>query len=318
MRICCIADTHLTVPEPESASLFPRQIAALSKEQGREMYTTMQGVIQSAFVYCMQWLRSNPPWDLLVHLGDVTGGWQEQGCSHQSARKLAEDAKAALVDWVEARKIRFVLGNHDMGYSSPVSLHEKGVNTDSVFACQEIFGDLFWREQGDGILHIGVCSPIAEYKGLDPQITRIRDDQASFVGDVLAGSKEPWALYTHSPFAPRFFAKEIKGHTGRLVNMICGDFHDPRKGRVMKMAAKFVGFPFNSAVIQCLKKCAVCPSTAPLWWQGHGLLSLSEHERKIVIKEILLEPLLLSSKIPTSSFWRCLWWIVRNRKRQPH
>ena len=59
MRICCVSDTHLTVPELESASLFPRQIAALPEKQGKEMYFGILQEIAYAFGVCVQWLSEN-------------------------------------------------------------------------------------------------------------------------------------------------------------------------------------------------------------------------------------------------------------------
>lgn len=314
MQIACIADTHCTVPEMDSGSLFPRQLATLSQEAAERLYAEMREEIQRAYSVSLEWLKNNGPWDSLVHLGDVTGGYGEQGCHHPSAQRLAREVVADLCGL--APKVRFVLGNHDTGYSHPGSLPGSGISLASITFCREIFGDLFWADEEQGLLSVGICSPIAEYNGPDPEILSFKQRQAEFLEDVLSTHKGSWMLYVHDPFTLKHLAKEIKGHTNQLQRVVRGDFHDPRKWKLLEAIPWASGSILSRQVaLKCLRKSAFCPSTAPLWWQGYGLLVLSGDKEKIKAQEIALNRPTESKDLPTSSFWRCLWWMIRRRSK---
>lgn len=312
MRIACLADTHCTVPEIESNSLFPRQIAALPKEKAEDLYNKMREEIQLAYSTCLDWLRRNSSWDLLVHLGDITGGYKEQGCHYPSAREIVSRVEKDLRDL--APKFRVVLGDHDLGYSHKGSLPGSGINAESIAFCRETFGEFFWTEENDGVLSIGICSPIAEYSGSDAKIAQLKREQAEFVGDMLLSHEGAWMLYTHRPLAVNYLAKQIEGRRKQLLKMVWGHNHDPRKATLLR--AILLGTTTNKVVRECLKKSVCCPSTAPLWWHGYGLLTLEQKQEKIRARTVILDRPSDSRNLPTSSFWKCLWWMIKMRKKR--
>lgn len=309
MRIACIADTHLTVPEFESFSLFPRQLCKLEYGKAKEMYDAMRREISLAYETCLARLAQNRPWDMIVHLGDITGGYQEQGCRQSSARQIIYKVSADL------RSIspltRFVIGDHDTGYSHPGSLHGSGISITSLDILRDLLGNLFWAVEDEKMLHIGVCSPLAEYSGPDDIIIQQREDQLSFVGDTLsswtkAAPRPEWVLYIHRPSASKCFAKEIGSHVKWLKKMVYGHFHDPKKAGLIQLAAKMAG-GFTG---QCMSKGLHCPSTAPLWWPGYQFLAI-EDSQTMESRRIAINRPTDGNDLPMSSFWRCLWWMLR-------
>ncbi len=310
MRIACVSDTHLTVPELDSKSLFPRQMARLARPEAEKLYWRMRAEIILAYSTCLQWLmrqRKNDC-DLVVHLGDITGGYQEQGCINPAVQVLISQVKRDLGE--VSPLARFVIGDHDTGYTHRGSLPGGGINEESLDFLKATLGQLFWAEEFDGTLHLGVCSPIAQYSGSNPRIAKLRDEQAEFVGDALQRHRGEWMLYIHRPAAVRFLDKEMKDHLGRLRKMVYGHYHDPAKGRLVN-AIHLLSLAGDSIVWKCLEKAVLCPSTAPLWWRGYGLLVLNENGSKN--QEIVLSRPPESQDIPASSFWRCLWWMAKSR-----
>jgi len=298
MRIVCFADTHLTVPEPESDSLFPRQLATLNSKAAEELYALMRDEIQLAYSVSLEWLRKNSPWDLLVHLGDATGGWQERGCSHHSAQKVIRTLASDLVNL--GCSFSIVPGDHDLGYSH-------GVDPSSVDFWEQTFGNLFWKQKQGDILLIGVSSSIAEYEGTERFLSVRRKRQEEFLRDALQKHNGPWILFSHKPFVLKNFGRQIEGHVGQLQRIVHGHFHDPRKEKLLRALFRI----WDRDVVS--DRWVLCPSTAPLWWQGYGALVLSGSE-KIRAQEIALDRPAESKDLPTSSFWRCLWWMIRQQR----
>ena len=313
MRIICLSDTHLTVPENDSRSLFPRQISALGNK-GPEFYEAMRREISLAYKTSVAWIDSHKPWDCLIHFGDVTGGYAERGVSHPSAKSLAQETVRELRQL--APNVRFCLGNHDTGYSHPGSLPGSGITMESLSACKQIFGDLCWSFEDDGILWLGVCSPIAEYAGRQEEILALQKQQKTFLKDVLGSWTGKWVLCAHNPFVVKSLTQELKPHTKRLLRMVAGDYHNPSQWNLVKkiITAPRRFLPDDSAgrtALECLSKCTACPSTAPLWWHGYGLLLIYSGRNKFYTEVVQIEKLEESKSLPVSSLMRCAWWMIR-------
>lgn len=316
MRIACLADTHLTVPEIESDSLFRLQLNAISRQEAETLYEKMRREVSLASSTAVRWLEKQGPWDAVVHLGDVTGGYREQGCSHPSCRKIAREIDADLQR--VAPRVHYCLGNHETGYSHRGSLAGGGINVDSIEASRAIFGELFWSYQQQEILLVGLCSPIAEYRGSESAILRLQQDQRDFLRETLALHRGPWLLFAHNPFTMKNFVKEIKGRTDQLLGMVCGDVHNPRYQKILSLGAKIVRtfLPDVSSwkvTLECLGKCIACPSVAPLWWKGYQLLTLSFEKGRMESQRVVLDRPPESENLPVSSVWRCLLWTLRPR-----
>lgn len=316
MRSVCIGDTHLTVADMESQSLFPRQLVALPEKEATALYECMREAIESAKDVVLAWILDNGPWDSIIHLGDITGGWKEQGCAHFLPRTLMRSFYSKLR--AICPRVRYCIGNHDTGSTHAGSLPGGGINEASVSACEEVLGDLWWEEEWDGIVHIGIASPLLEYSGDDPAIQRRKRDQKTFVGDTLSRLKKPWVFYLHRATACKFLAQEIGDHVNTMCKMICGDAHDPRVMRFVRGCAGVPFLPFvvgkeTSFMLRCLQKCVLCPSTAPLWWRGHGLLALLSLREDIAIKEIVLPSDPSFANLPFTSKMRCALWMIRPR-----
>jgi hypothetical protein len=311
MRIANIADTHLTVPDMESESLFPHQLVAMKIEDARMLYERMRKAIEVAFQRVLCHMSQNGNWAFIFHMGDVTGGWREGGCHYPSAERImaqtAHDLKAVCP------RVRLCVGNHDVGYGHPMS-QGGGINEDSIAVCQEHFGDLFWKEEDEGVLHIGVASPIAEYAGQQVIINELKRRQNEFIGDSLVHGK-PWILYLHRALSCVYFAREIYPHLDSLQRVVCGDLHNPRRGRILKRIS-WAPVPLIAmsqkmqVLVRCLRKVVVCPSTAPLWYHGHSYMD-SWVGRSEFLQEISVPIAPESFGLPTVSTLRCLWWMFR-------
>ena len=310
VAIFFVSDTHLTVGSLESKSLFPRHLDRLPRKEAEELYERMRVGIDNAFESATTHIAKQPKADAIIHLGDVTGGYRESGCAHPLVRPLAEDCRNTLH---AIAPTYFALGNHDVGYRHPGSLG-RGISVESIETCEEIFGDLYWALKVNGTLFIGVCSSIIEYGGNEERIVKRARTQHEFVGDTLGGGNEKWVFCIHNPFSSRFLAREIVPHLDRLGSVVCGEFHDPTTAKplraITKMASPFFRGAKGKVLVKCLQKLRVCPSTAPLWWRGYGLLQAVEEHRELEYEEVFL-PLPSRAPLPTASRLRSTVWMVR-------
>lgn len=307
--IACISDTHLTVPEFESGSLWPRQMSVLGKE-GPAFYEIIRQEIDLAYTTCLAWLKEQGKWSMAVHLGDITGGFQEKGCYFPSARELVRKVKQDLS--ALAPKTHIVLGDHDTGYTHKGAMPGSGFNEESVAVFP--MSDVHWAEECDGMLHIGVCSPVAENSESNSFAKTLHKEQLAFLGDTLSSWKGNWVLYIHRPLAISHFTKQIRGHENALVRLVHGHYHDTRKSKLMKamwnlgaLTLQAGMFDWGSAgkeIRQCLRKSMLCPSVAPLWCRGYGLLA---NQRVVCVPK----PKASDKNLPTASFLKCLWWMIR-------
>lgn len=309
MRVTCVSDTHLTVYGMESESLFPKALAKMAKTDASELYERMRNSLYFAWESVRTEVHESSP-DVIVHVGDVTGGWRESGMITSDVRHLAHQV---VVGMSRITPRAFVcIGNHDIGYSHPGSLGG-GMTEDSIFFAEQIFRDLWWKFERDGVLHLGVASPIAEYVGKEESIARRVRTQRQFVGDALSAHDGPWVLYTHSPWAVGHLSREIEVQVDNLQQVVAGDLHNPSRGTMLRALAKgYVPMAKHTrrhAVVQALSKTVVCPSTAPLWWPGHGFMNLDIVGDSVRVA-VRTAPRAYSGRLPTESAMRCLAWML--------
>jgi len=300
------------VTDPNSKSLFPRHLDSLPEEKRSALYEELRSGIELAYIRTMESLRNSGPWDAIIHLGDITGGYGESGCAHhEEARKLTLRCRSDMQRI--APRVFACVGNHDLGYGHIGSL-EADVTTASVEFCEQTFGPLFWSFDAGGILCIGICSSFADYKGKDPTLLKRAHEQKVFIADTLASTKDPWILFSHSPWSAKFLAREITPHLTRLKQMISGDLHDPKKAWVIKSARRVLPIAQSNVLFHCLRNWTFCPSTAPLWWQGYQCLGLSVNA--FGVAEEVIHGVLPMKNLPTASFMRCTWWCVKPKPKQ--
>lgn len=316
MQIIGIADAHRSVSEVESLSLFPRRLARLTTTCAAVAYQHIQQEVERAYQSALQYLRQQQP-NLVVCLGDLVGGWQEQGIAHPSAYQLASRTDAELR---ACGPIRYCLGNHETGYRHPGSLAVSGLRVDSLLACVEVFGTPYWHIVTEQLHLIGICSPLAEYEGSEPILRRNQEQQHRFVGDVLAACRQPWVLCTHNPRAVKPLAPLLRPHLSRLCAVIFGDYHNPRTARRLHHWQRMqpsswcttAGRVFRS----CLARGICCPGIAPLWWHGYQIMHLEARafpRPSLAATCVVLPRPPDAQALPVSSFWPALWWMLHPR-----
>lgn len=259
-RLAIISDTHVSVDDPASLSLFPRQV----KRGGPALYERIEREVRRSFERCITDLRETSP-SAIIHTGDVTSGWKEKGLAHEKLRAVAENT---VRDLRAIAPTYFALGNHDMGYASPTSLREGGMSRESISACQEVYGPLYWNFQGSSdVRSFGVNSSLLEYTGKDDYIRGLQRDQSSYVRDMLdAHPGQPWALYMHDIKSIGRLAPLVAPHAENCRIVVAGDLHNSFKGNMMK---NMLSVTTNSTKRSLLAKFVLCPSVAPLWWKGY-------------------------------------------------
>lgn len=310
MRIAVISDTHLTAPDMESQSLFPRQLAKMKKEEANRLYDSLRLTISKSLGRVAEWLFAKKPWDLIVHLGDVTGGWQEQGCAHPLAQEEARKANWLLKKLCP--KVRYCLGNHDLGYSHPGSLLQGGLNEESLDACKEIFGHPVMQSGfAAPCKMIGAWAPLFEYKGDNGKIINFQGLQKGILETAFLEYEDdekafPFLFFFHTPFLPKSVKEILRKHRDRFRGLVYGDLHNPRYEKILRLHGLLTGNPF-------LRKSHLCPSVAPLWWRGCGLLEINTDQAEPVIRRHLLTPPEEARNLPTASALRCLLWMLRPR-----
>ncbi len=258
MRVAFLSDAHLATCF-DDGSLFPRQLNRLDPPTAEASYNRMRDACSDAFSAVTRRLSQDKP-NVIVALGDLVNGWQEQGIYHAKTQQIARDTAENLENI--APHVLFAIGNHETGYSHPGSLPGSGLRTDSIVVCQATFGHLWWTHQVEGTKLIGLCSPIAEHREPDPAIQDLALKQLEFLHKTLSSHSEPWILCSHSPCISRSLATIIEPHLNRMIAFVYGDLHNPRWGAIKRFT------PGWSVQARCLRRGICCPSTAPLWWPG--------------------------------------------------
>ena len=302
MRIATISDTHKTVPETESESLFPGHMKKLPPAQAEELYHRIRFGIDDAYSTVLEDLGRSKPY-AIIHLGDVVGGYREQGCFHPSAQALSRRMKDDLESISPAY---FALGNHDVGY--PGSEEGEGITQKSLEVCENIYGNLWWKIYAGGVLVVGLCSSLAEYSGSERFVWLRVSEQRDFFFASLDSWDGPWALAVHSPFFPTAYAREIEPYLGKLEAMITGDLHSTAAPKILRTLVSPTFVPGNSLKVwaACMKKVIPCPSVAPLWSAGSKYLNLSMEAQKIKVEEVRLP----AKRLITQNPLRCAWWMA--------
>jgi hypothetical protein len=303
VRIACLADTHLIVPDVKSAALFPRRLRAMPLEEQSALYRKVALEVERAYEACVEEIARSGS-DVIVHLGDVTSGWGRGGMGDPSVRDMAQRCAEDLRRL--GKPLYCTLGNHDMG--------KVGKEPDDLpiaaDAYESIFGPLFWSFKACDTLVIGMCSPLAYYAGNDERILKRKRDQEAFLADTLAANPDlRWTLYVHDPFALGGVMKQIGPHIRRCRKIVVGHFHRPVAGRIVRSIARL---PITAAIIRdvhfrkALRKVVVAPSSAPLWYKGYGWLQTDIEGSRVTVQRMEAPRPFDSEKVPTRSLAWCL------------
>jgi hypothetical protein len=303
LRVACIADTHLLVPDVKSAALFPRRLRAMPLEEQSALYRKVALEIERAYEACVDQIAKAEP-DVIVHLGDVTCGWGHGGMGDPSVRDMAERCAEDLRRL--GKPLYCTLGNHDMGRAGkePEDLPL------AADAYEGIFGQLFWAFDAGDMLCIGMCSPLAHYAGSDERILKRKRDQEAFLADTLAAHpRKKWTLFVHDPLAIRYVLPSLRPHMDRCAKVIVGHFHKPAAGKLLRT---FASLPVSALVFRdpafrkAMRKTVVAPSTSPLWYKGYGWLQADIDGPKMRIRRPHADRPEDSEKLPTRSLAWCL------------
>jgi hypothetical protein len=266
-RFICLSDTHLANPNPDDEAFFPGFMRKQHPMKRDKMYYDAVSLMNKCFIEVTRIIRDyEPPFEALIHLGDLTSGAHERGIGSGNVTPLALTAFNHLKSVSPDVKIDF--GNHDAGY------FDSEVDLDSLLACQ-LIAPLWWTKTfaHSDVLVIGICSGILpkvhKYK-LHSMVRERQDAQLDFVAEALRMHRgRPWVLCTHDPDVSGL-EKVAAPYVRDLLHMIYGDQHNPSRHMLQRLKGigKSItrsGGPFARA---CLLRGKLCPSVAPLWWQG--------------------------------------------------
>lgn len=328
MRIGVLSDTHLSSPLAESNSLFPGAIASYPPEKQQAQYDRLRIPCEIAERLVRNRMTEDSL-DLVVHTGDMVGGWKERGIRHESVEKVVVDA---MENYREAfDNFLAVPGNHDLGYNTSTTEHGSGINRDAVAFWRRQVGELWWSRDLGNLLLLGIASPIAEYEGEDQGLRAQRNLQRNFLKEKLRDHPGGYViLFIHDASAVKHLADVLEPHLKRIKLLVYGDQHTPRFSWVMRILGYF-GLPFAflqrwRVVTALFRKSVLCPSTAPLWHKGCMYLTLDINPHTAAT-EATTHKLAIPTpieKTPTNGLLRCAWWMgplnwyrLRKQKRAP-
>ncbi len=278
-RVAYISDTHEVSPDIDSQSIFPGYIRLQRSGRRQDVYDLIRTTIRDCNDVVLGSIRSSVP-DLLVHLGDVMSGYKETGIAHPSVSGLAVDILEGYRR--VSAETRICWGNHDVGYLG----RSRTPDPESVLMCEEL-SPLFWSYDAEGVLVVGICSPLLEKNSLHiPEASDRASDQEDFLSDVLRSNKgRRWILCSHQPVKGRI-TKIIEPHRSALDREMCGHRHIP-------------GTP--------------CPSSAPISWRGGAWVdSVIYGDKAFFSNRECVYPFELSERVkefPFSSLPKALFWM---------
>lgn len=297
-RIACLSDTHVSDGLPrESLALYPHYVDLLGHEEGNRFFERVRDETGRSFRACMHSMRGQQ-YDRIVHGGDVTGGWQERGMCDPITQNIGRNTVRALRDL--CGDVLFTVGNHDTGYRKLSTVEGSGVVMESVEACRDIFGPLYWKRQDGDMLSVGIASSLADYDGSETRLQAMRLNQEDFVESELSTRRGlPWTLYTHDLAALSSLSPLLLPHAEHCQGIVFGDLHRPLNGRI----AKTLHGLRRPALRPLLRKGVLCPSVAPLWWKGYGRLDVTYQNGTMTSQRIDIPRPADSVRLPTESAW---------------
>ncbi len=256
-KLVVISDTHIASNNPESLSLFP---AYMNSHAGE--YAKTFKCLDVFNTSLNSWLEKNKPIDILIHLGDLTTGWSEQGIHHREVEKLAVDAVNSYKNI--AQSVNICWGNHDVGYGNTIG----GICFESLERCNDI-SPLYWSFLSEDVLFIGICSSLVEYVGQDKKILNLKYKQIQFIQGILSNNKgRYWVLCSHEYDFDEDLIQVITPYRDFLKRHLYGDKHMVWAGHFFKIMAHI-----NLKTLSKIRrKSILCPSVAPLWCRGGILL----------------------------------------------
>jgi hypothetical protein len=144
---------------------------------------------------------------------------------------------------------------------------------------KEIFGKLFWEDEIEGVLHVGLCSPLIEYDGGEKKLLGLKTEQENFFKAVL-GRNERVVVYLHDAGALEKFKDVLGLNLHKVDYFVQGHLHDPRVMWFLRFGSKARSVFYPSARNRFLysvnSRSYVCPGVAPAWYKGQSLLELTE------------------------------------------
>ncbi len=305
-HILGISDTHLTSPEFGSKSLFPKFFDRLSLSEAERVYEQCRQIIEDVHDDTLDQLQAAGRWDILIHFGDVTGGYRERGLHHSSVAVLAEKVLGRYRHM--ANEVGMCWGNHDTGYSDI----EGGLSAQSVDVCHKL-SPLFWHKELDELLFVGICTPLlASYTGEDSAIIRqYRREQEDFIAETLrTNAGRRWVFCTHD-LEISGLERIIAPYTSDLVRCMYGDRHVPLAESLIWTLGIIQPFGISSL---CKRRSRLCPSVAPLGWRGGGALLGTWDGVEFALRrtQINVSPYLErdAKRLPFSSTANFLRWVI--------
>ena len=161
---------------------------------------------------------------------------------------------------------------------------------------------------------MGVCTSFAEYKGSNPYLMQQKKAQDTFLRDTLHEHQgKPWILCAHDPGTFGDLWKILHPHLSTFEHLFYGDLHNPLWGKMKRVQGLFPP-PTRKGYTQSvgLSRSSMCPSTAPLWWEGYGLMTVGLGEQ-VEVHEVKLDTPTKVKQLPTASFLTCIWWMIKRR-----
>ena len=285
----------------------------LPKHEAGTLYLRLSRELRQSFLSARDELARRPA-DCIVHLGDVTYGWDRGGMDHPSLLETAAECMRSLRSL--GAPVYVCIGNHDTGEIEDGE--ERFLR--NIELCERTFGSLTWSHESHGLLHIGLATPLSEYVGENPAILRRVREQEIFLRTTLARNEgRPWILYAHEPSGLQLIAPLLRPHLRTLRRVVCGHFHRPLVGQWIRTTAHLrPAHPVfdRSAYTRLMRKVTVCPSSAPLWWRGYGILGIHRLGNRVVTREHHVLRPDGSEPLFTSSLVRCLWLKITERKQK--
>lgn len=314
-QITVVSDTHrINKYEVNSRNLFPGFFDQLKGKEREEAYNRFAEILEIYQESLLSRLYEGSGRKLLIHLGDVTCGFQERGIGFPKMEALTRNTISQLKEF--APMVLIAWGNHDTGYDG----NEGNLTLKSLYTCRDI-SPLWWKHEVDNVLFVGVCSPLfaSNYGNEQREIERLQQDQVDFVAETLRSKpkKQRWVLCTHDLALGALLETVGREHQKTLTTVLMGDVHSPLAGKIIKLKGFLQPLGLMAAI---RRKTVVCPSVAPLWWEGCALLSGSvQGDTTHFQQQQFFLPLGTKEKMrefPFSSFSKALIWMLTSHAKR--
>ncbi len=170
------------------------------------------------------------PFDVIIYLGDILQGYEEQGLVKKACKYGAKEIKFINKKYFKGVPVKYIAGDHEIGYILSLSADPNGgPSLKSLKNFQTHFNEAFYSFIIDGFKFIALSSDLEFADKINLELHKIKLEQRQFLTKELESvkSNQKIILLIHDPDALAALYSIIKPYKRKISFTLAGHFHAP-------------------------------------------------------------------------------------------